>query len=1354
MKIKRDKLLNDLQDFALRGNGVVIGSPGVGKTYILKELRRNLESAEIPELLLPIDQLGDGTDETLKHELLIEENLIEFLKSIPLSYRKGIILFDAFDAARSEVARNNFLQLIRRAIQELDKWNIVVTVRTYDAKKSKELLDLFGNHDDTDLTEYQSKEILCRHFTIPPFNLDEILQALGQIGCPETVYENGSNEFKGILSYPFNLWLLEKILKFSPHVDIKRISQIRSEVQLLDRFWKQRIENENSERVLRRISSKMVEKRSLNVKVDDIYDDVDLDNPIRRTAWNKLQSDEILAKVSSTGQRIAFSHNILFDYAISVLHIDDEPQQFENFITEDPSRPLFLRPSLTYFFTRLWYYEDSKYFWRAFWHILSSNQSVHLRLVARLIPTSVIANEARNIEQLNQLIQRLQNSEPYADEATTRLFQALQSLQIKRENPWIDFCDQASEYLHVDFAWDLANLTSDILEDTKDTNVENACGRVGRRLLEWVWQERETNESDWYNRFGGRWAVPLVAKTYHTNVEESRALLEKVLQLTQEENFPIGFLTWLTDNVDNICKHDPEFAIQIYLTVFSHQFTSEGETQRGSPILSITTYRSQDFSMCQYRLVKHFHQFLQENPKPATQAAIQSLNCFIAKEYVFRFSRRNMTINELIEPFDFRGKTAYFVKDDSYIWDAQISSDEPIEMANTLFDFMTKLAKSEEQYNLLDSILDVFVDQVYVAFFWKRLLKIASQFPKVFAPRLFKLCIAKPILLHLEVSYELGLFLKNAASEFQSDQLGQIEENILALPVKAKDQENHDYLIMHRDSLIAQIPMKFLSTDEAKSIREKMERENNVPVNRPPITFQVGSETVTEEKWLQEKGVDTTKTENQVMLRFSKSLDEFSSDWRNNVPTKDDIELILPHLDEAYAILKSNTQADEEVINSLWHKVTECAAILGKVSNNLAKDSFAFCRQVLLEGAEHELPKPDPQLDAEFNSPGYGAFPRHEAAEGLLKLAFHEPDSKILDAIEALAKDRVPSVRMVIAMHLALLYVKEPEIFWQILNYRAAHEPNQVVQKYLYYTLTRVVAREKENEDKTTRVMEKLLKQIPLATEKLEPSDSFVNLLMWLTITRQNSWALKKVEDTFFKDPIKYANLLTNAVFQVMKDYVVPKNLETSDGRERIERAINWVSKAITVASDGITELCATLNEQRTDETEKKLHDTYGVIDQVIARLYFEVAHKTFSQSSELTEEIPYDLHCQFYNAVKPLMKQVIDFAQNSESGVMFAPTAHYFMQVLTSFLICNPKEIIHFAERVAKSSERFGYNLDVIAVKDIVDFVEIVLADYRHEVRDDEECLEHLLNLLDLFAKTGQSDALNLVWRLDEVFR
>ncbi len=48
---------------------------------------------------------------------------------------------------------------------------------------------------------------------------------------------------------------------------------------------------------------------------------------------------------------------------------------------------------------------------------------------------------------------------------------------------------------------------------------------------------------------------------------------------------------------------------------------------------------------------------------------------------------------------------------------------------------------------------------------------------------------------------------------------------------------------------------------------------------------------------------------------------------------------------------------------------------------------------------------------------------------------------------------------------------------------------------------------------------------------------------------------------------------------------------------------------------------------------------------------------------------------------------------------------------------------------------------------------VESVLADYRNEVQEGE-ALADLLRLLDVFAKAGWPQALQLVWRLDEVFR
>ena len=1040
-----------------------------------------------------------------------------------------------------------------------------------------------------------------------------------------------------------------------------------------------------------------------------------------------------------------------FDYAISVLLIEDDSQQLEDFILEDESRPLFLRPSLTYFFTRLWY-KAPETFWKAFWHVCPSNQSVHLRLVARLIPTSAIASEAREIGQLSPLLEKLKKGEWIANEAVMWLLQSLRALQIQRDPLWSDFFDRLSAHLHAHFAWDLATLTSEILDRVPktDTVAINACGQVGRRLLKWVWQERKVTANDWYNQLGGYRAVPLVAKTYETNAEESRTLLKKVLELTQEDNFSIDFLTSLTEHVDEIWGHDPELVALIYCATFAHDETSDKKTNSiGTPVLPLTSTRRQDYDMCQYRLVKHSPDFLRTAPLIAASAIIQNLNYIIRKEYIVGYLKESVEFRELVSTFSFRGKSAYYVEDNSYIWDEREYRDEPLEMADVLFEFIAGLAESKD--TIIDSMLDVFRDEVWFAFFWKRLLKTATRFPKVFAPHLFELCTAKPILTGHDVIYELGLFLQAVSSEFTPEQRLQIEGTILKLP--AEDKEDRESLEVRRNLLLAQIPPNLRLTLEARKIREDMESENSVPENRPLVSFSpVTWSDYPEEEQLQDEGVDTTTSGNQELQRFFEPLEEFCSNWLNKAPTEEATELILPLLQEAYSVIKSDTEADKEVIDRLWYKLTACTAILGRVAKDPESPRFVFCRDVLLNAAKHELPKPDSERDAEFDFPSYSPCPRHEAAQGLLRLSAHKSDPEMLDSIESLARDPVPSVRMVTMRKLYQVYDTNPERFWNIIELRAINEANRVVQKYIYAALTYVVWRKEENEDRTTRVMNELLKRAAPPTVDIEPSDSFILLLMRLAIYRENSWALKVIEDTFFQDPIQFANPLDHAVFRVMKDFVVPRSLESEDGRKTARRAIVWLGKVITVTVNGIQELSAIPHEQQTKEIHEKLHDTYKVIDKVIMRLYFEVAHQRDS-IEEPAEKLPQESLCRFYNEVKPLMKQVIYFAADQENGLMFAPTAYRFMRLLTSFLSCNPTEVLHLAAGVARSSERFGYNLDALAVQDVVKFVEIVLADHRNEVREGQ-ALEDLLNLLDIFAKAGWSDALKLVWRLDEVFR
>ncbi|MFA7073328.1 MAG: hypothetical protein WC138_12575, partial [Methanoculleus sp.] len=71
----------------------------------------------------------------------------------------------------------------------------------------------------------------------------------------------------------------------------------------------------------------------------------------------------------------------------------------------------------------------------------------------------------------------------------------------------------------------------------------------------------------------------------------------------------------------------------------------------------------------------------------------------------------------------------------------------------------------------------------------------------------------------------------------------------------------------------------------------------------------------------------------------------------------------------------------------------------------------------------------------------------------------------------------------------------------------------------------------------------------------------------------------------------------------------------------------------------------------------------------------------------------------------------------------------------------------------VVEASNPTGYHLDPLALNDFVSLVETTLADHRYSVQDGE-ALRDLLRLLNVFAESGNPKALQLVWRLDELYR
>jgi len=242
--------------------------------------------------------------------------------------------------------------------------------------------------------------------------------------------------------------------------------------------------------------------------------------------------------------------------------------------------------------------------------------------------------------------------------------------------------------------------------------------------------------------------------------------------------------------------------------------------------------------------------------------------------------------------------------------------------------------------------------------------------------------------------------------------------------------------------------------------------------------------------------------------------------------------------------------------------------------------------------------------------------------------------------------------------------------------------------------------------------------------------------------------------DVFLRSPIQWAQALRGCAFNAVT-FITPQRLEDPEKAQQIDNAIALLSSAIEAAAIGVSQVLRSVNDHGawTDEFQHQMKNVYGVVDEVVTRLYF-AAKIEGSVSVEHNETPPTHKQRQlYYFAIKPLLELIVRFALSKGNGVLFAPTAHYFMQLLNGVLRYDPKGVLHLAVGVAESSEPSGYTLDPFATTEVVKLVEAVLADYRYDFRDGQPMLD-LMSLLDIFAKTGDAQALQLVWRLDEIFR
>ena len=1332
MRIDRSSLVDELERFARSGSGLLTGAPGVGKTYSVRELHERWKANGFPHLLVPIEQLGTATDAEILSVLGAGKDLVTLVaEAFTDPQTKGVVVLDGFDSARSEATRERVLQLIRRLLAEAsNRWTVLVTVRLYDASRSEALRALFRDRSAPSPRVGRGLDE-TRRFEIPLLNEAEVDTAIDQISGLRELAEKSTSDFRDLLRVPFNLWLLSQILT-TPGPQ-RQISQISSEVQLLALYWKRRVlashNLEGVRHLLERAVGKMVAANSLSVRRDQLYE------PTVDSTWAEAFSSGVLISVGTAQQRVAFAHNILFDYAVSVLLLDDEPRAMHNFIAADAARPFFLRPSITFYFTRLWY-DSRPNFWASTWATLSSASS-NVRLVGRIVPPAVIVSEARSSEDLSALLQAIDGREPNAKELLLRVFQALRAHEYSSTLVWANLAADAVERPDPLYLWNTVTFAADLLESAGSADldeVRQVVGRLGRQALRWALDEREKNDNRFADAVGGLWAIKLVAETFDTDKGASALLIRRVLSLLDQPRFPIEYISRLSDEISSIAPYDGELVAEIYVAVFAHAEESEDVTSFGTPILPLRSTRRQDFEMCEYSLVKEFDTFLTSAPSQAVRAALECVNSYAISQHLVPFLREGKTVADLTDEFSFRGRRAKIVNDYSSIWGGSGHQDDAMQLLHKVIAGLES-AITSEQHDVVDLILDEFAAQAEVAIEWGALLSLGIKHPRELGPKLAPLAVAPGV--QRSIEHTLVNFVEKTAAHWSVRDRSRLEESIVeGLTATQRGHEKSTPRVANL--LLLALPSETLKNSELRAKRTALETAPERPISNPPPRIQVWSEKYDTEDWLEDEGVDTSEPPNRALLDTEKKLDELDLQFRNKRPSSSDVAQIVTALKSAIEVVASEEEnAADRVVDLAETKIAAAAHAIARAEGEIQESDLALARRVLLEAAAVLPASHDQEEQEEHTFPSWSPSSQTEAAQGLPWLVLRGANGEVLNAIHALTTKGERSVRYLSALELFRIRWKASERFWAIATESAKNETSRLVMSGLFRSLARMP---REDGGRIVEVLKILQERnITPTDERSDFTEGYTHLLVWLALNLQEPWAMQRL-DAIATLPLTFEKLTQRVVFQVLT-VITADYISDQDVRPISLRAIAWLKSLL----EAVTAASPVLKTASSEPSKAEL--LFGIVDDVAARLYFHARPNNQLEGPADPRSLK-----GYYEAVKPIVLQVVEFGRSVDSALL-ARTAHHLMELLHLCLSVDPAGVLHMAADVAQASERGGYNLDSMAVREVVAIADALLTGHREKLQSGQS-LDDFVRLLDVFASAGWPDALRVIWQLDEVFR
>ena len=734
--------------------------------------------------------------------------------------------------------------------------------------------------------------------------------------------------------------------------------------------------------------------------------------------------------------------------------------------------------------------------------------------------------------------------------------------------------------------------------------------------------------------------------------------------------------------------------------------------------------------MCVYELSRHYADFLAANEEHAIRGGITAVDRFVGRDHVEPYIDHSRPLDELTDEFVFGERRAGYLADGSEYWRGGSHQDEELKVADAIFEYMERSAQDRDE-RAIDLTLGLLVERARMAFWWAELLTLGARHGELFAQRLYPLCVAGPVLLGNSTLKQVADFVGAAYPFWSADQRRGVERAVVGL---ARGNGSGGGGSAWSERILGMAPVDLVVTEEAQAIRAKMALAAREPTNEPLVRISRSSGTFDETDWLREQGADLEEPANRQLREAAAPLVAFDRSWRNGSPTSGAVAEILLTVRRCTRLL-GDDDVDAAVGEMVRTRIATTAMVAARVVTP-DDGSFEPVRAILLEAAREAPGRGDKPSSEHPDLVHWSPRPETEAAQGLPWIAFRQPDEETLSTVETLTGNRDAIIRYLVVRELFCISGVAVDFFWRLIDERIANDRSSVVRLAVCESLARVAGREHE---RVADAVQRLWSVLPDdGARRTEFRDMLLDIVIWLRFERNDAWARDALGE-LARSGMSRPSLVRAAVFRLWH-----RAVPTGFVRER-----GVVEDVLDVISDAVRHTCRVLGERdraRDEQEKEQLKDLYAVVDDSVAHVYF-----CFSQQHSRDPDATGEARREFFFGVEPILNEILDFGLGR--GFVLAPTVHHFMELLNEVVRFDASRAVVMAARAARAGQSAGYNIDALAVGEVVRLVERVLADHRGEVQD-AAALQALMDLLDVFAATGWPEAIQLVWRLDELFR